>query len=68
MAKVKWKVELLESYADGTIVVDRTKYFDDEVSAHEFSITFNKENANTMYYAMRPDWFMYASLPKKVKV
>lgn len=64
MSKYKWQVDIVESERGWGQRVDEVKLFEDEQSAMDFVTDYNKHNN----LPETPDWHMYATNPKKVKV
>jgi len=59
-----WEVEIIESERGWGSKVDSVKYFDNFDDAAEFVRKFNSHDiAETV-----PDWYMFATTPKLVKI
>lgn len=58
-----WRVDLIESERGWGQKVDETKYFDNLPEAEAFVKEFNSKNTAKVV----PDWYMYATEPRKVR-
>jgi len=62
--KYRWRVDIIESERGFGQKVDDTKFFDSEGEANKFVTEYNRQNNKKEV----PDWYMYATTPKKIRV
>ena len=62
--KYRWRVDIIESERGWGQKIEDTKFFDSETEAKKFVKDFNSKNDKDYV----PDWYMYATDPKRVQV